>query len=137
MTFTQSSPKSCTECGNTGHSRFNCPRRPKKPLQTKTVLKPKKRMKQAGGVTKKWLAVRAEWLRQNPPDHLGNYQCHYCRKDVPKNEITLDHYHSRSRRPDLRFELSNLVPCCYRCNRDKGSLSGDEYVEILRSREEE
>lgn len=119
--------KPCKECGKLGHSAFSCPFKARKPLQTKTQLKAKKPMKKIGNVTKKWLAVRQEWLKNNPPDHLGNYECHYCGIAVRYEEVTLDHYLSRGRHPELRYVLSNLVPCCAPCNTDKSSLDGDEY----------
>lgn len=58
-----------------------------------------------------------------------SYNCHYCGRFLLRNEVELDHFESRSRRPDLRYELTNLVPSCHRCNAEKGSLSGEQYLE--------
>lgn len=52
---------------------------------------------------------------------------------MTRTQLTLDHKLSRSRHPELRFVLSNLVPCCMSCNTDKGSRSSEEYLEIIRS----
>lgn len=40
---------------------------------------------------------------------------------MDKSETTLDHVQPRSGAPDLRYEFSNLKPCCYACNSAKGS----------------
>lgn len=116
----RTSTKPCKHCSETGHSAFTCTRKPRKALATK------KRIKKMGKVTRRWLQTRNEWLAANPAD---DYYCHYCNIQLDRAELTLDHYQSRSRHPELRFELSNLVPSCAPCNRDKGSLSGDEYIE--------
>lgn len=39
---------------------------------------------------------------------------------TPK-ETTLDHVLPRGSHPELRYELSNLKPCCWDCNYKKGS----------------
>lgn len=44
------------------------------------------------------------------------------------SETTLDHVKSRSSRPDLRYEFSNLKPCCFTCNTLKGSKSVENYL---------
>lgn len=88
-------------------------------------------MKKVGKVTRKWLETRDKWLEQNKAPY---YFCYYCNKMMTRTELTLDHYESRGRRPDLRFSLKNLVPCCAPCNAEKGSLSGDEYLEKIRSK---
>jgi 5-methylcytosine-specific restriction endonuclease McrA len=56
------------------------------------------------------------------------YNCFYCGKFLWPAEVTLDHYHSRSRHPELRYELSNLRPCCWNCNGEKGSTDGDDFT---------
>lgn len=68
-----------------------------------------------------WLKTRSKWLRENPPNHQGYYECYICGKWVDYSEITLDHIIPRSNRPDLVHDFSNLAPCCYKCNSAKGS----------------
>lgn len=75
-------------------------------------------MKQMGKVGKKWLATRRQWFKLNPKTY---YECNYCGRWLEPNETTLDHVKSRSRHPELRFNLDNLVPACYSCNYKKGS----------------
>ena len=78
------------------------------------------------------------WHLKNPPDAAGYHYCHYCSKPLTNNPemmaygvepMTIDHYLSRGRRPDLSYDPSNFVVVCYQCNSEKGSLSGDEYIE--------
>lgn len=47
---------------------------------------------------------------------------------MTKSEMTLDHKLSRGRHPELRYELSNLAPCCPFHNGDKGSLDLEQYL---------
>lgn len=110
--------KPCKHCGVVYHFSFQCPTRAK-------PLKQRKPIKKIGKVTKKWLEVRKEWLRLHPQEH---FQCTYCPKIVPRNEITLDHYKNRSAHPELRFDLNNLVPACAPCNYEKGSIDGDVFI---------
>lgn len=114
-------PKNCKHCGGENHPSFRCfhnPKAWKKIGQGKTSIK--------------WLQTRRQWFREHKAD---SYNCFYCGRFLLRNEVELDHYESRSRRPDLRFELSNLVPACHKHNTDKGSRSGDEYIEILKIKE--
>lgn len=82
-------------------------------------------MKSMGKQGQKWLRTRAQWIKENPEP----YFCYYCKEQLMLNELELDH--SRSRRPDLRFEMTNLVPSCHRCNTAKGSRSADEYLKEI------
>lgn len=84
----------------------------------------------------KWLKTRAKWRKRNPPNHQGYYTCDYCYRWVPERAMTLDHVVSRSNAPHLRHELSNLVPACFRCNSDKGSLSAEQYRKRLTERKQ-
>ena|ERR1700751_2246848 len=107
----------CKICGSLSHYQTFCPRKPRKPIK-RTRIKP------IGKIGKQWMDTRAQWLKLNNPP----YTCHYCGCELSIFSVTLDHLHARSRRPDLRNELDNLVPSCMLCNVNKGSLSHDEYV---------
>lgn len=114
----------CTYCREIGHTAFKCLRKPRKPLRAK------RRMKSIGAVGVKWIETRKLWLKL----HKANeYHCHYCGRTLTPQELTLDHYKSRSRYPSLRYDLSNLVPCCAPCNEAKGSMDGDEYLKKIQA----
>lgn len=53
--------------------------------------------------------------------------------DVPleKRNVQVEHFMSKARHPELRFEMSNLVASCRTHNRMKGSLDGPEFLKIL------
>lgn len=104
----------CSYCKGMGHTAFRCPNRPRRPL------KGKRRIRSIGKVGRRWIATRHEWIQKNLPDS-GVWNCHYCGVELHLNELTLDHVKSRSRHPELRFDLSNLVPACISCNVTKGS----------------
>jgi 5-methylcytosine-specific restriction endonuclease McrA len=101
--------KHCKYCDEEGHTAFNCPKRPKNVLNT------------FGPYAQKMKKVRLEWFKLNPSDHAGYWYCWLCGKGIKKGEVELDHVLSRSRHPELRFELSNLKPSCHDCNTNKGS----------------
>jgi 5-methylcytosine-specific restriction endonuclease McrA len=106
----QSSKRHCRYCDSEDHTIFYCP------------VKPKNLIKPIGGkYYQKMVKIRKEWYRQNLPDHSGYYYCAYCGKAITRAETELDHVLSRSRHPELRFELSNLKPSCHNCNVEKGS----------------
>jgi 5-methylcytosine-specific restriction endonuclease McrA len=113
---------SCTYCHSPDHSQFHCRQKPR------TQLKARKRLKKLGKHGNRWLETRAEWFRQNPAEQ---YECYLqitsnCLRVMTPEQTTLDHVQSRSRYPQLRYELSNLRPACWPCNMYKGSLDVDE-----------
>ncbi len=108
----------CKNCGITFDNYTSIGRLCPKCYYSK-VAKPRKPIKRIGKVTKRWLSVRAQWLRDNPPP----WSCYLCGKPLVLGTITLDHVEARSRRPDLRFVEHNLEPCCFECNHKKGSKS--------------
>ena len=78
-------------------------------------------MRKLGKVGKKWLQTRKEWVKLNPPNHAGYYICAIGGEYIPADEMELDHIQSRSRHPELRFDLNNLQPTCHNHNSEKGS----------------
>lgn len=126
--------KTCKFCGEPGHTQFYCLRRARK------AIKVRKKLKAEGKHAVLWRQTRKEWILQNPPDADDNYFCYLCgvaiskgKPDTPFMRMTLDHVKSRSRHPELRYELSNLKPCCWFCNRRKGSRDLDEMQKGLTS----
>lgn len=86
-----------------------------KPIKQKKQPKP---LRKRGKHSLKWEAARAKWFKANEAPY---YICYLCGKSLLKIDVTLDHVIPRSRAPKLRYEQSNLKPCCYPCNVDKGS----------------
>ena len=86
-------------------------------------------MNQIGKVGKQWIKTRRKWIYLNP----GPWECYICGQWLVDYSLTLDHVKSRSRHPELRFELSNLRPCCWQCNYKKGSKDGNitDDIEIV------
>lgn len=101
-------PKKCKICNKEGHSQTFC------------FNKKNKAITKQGKYAKKWLETRNEWIQKNT-NTLGVFNCYICGVLLTLETLTLDHKHSRSRRPDLRFDLTNLAPCCKPCNEWKGS----------------
>jgi 5-methylcytosine-specific restriction endonuclease McrA len=56
--------------------------------------------------------------RQQLLKHFGSC-CFWCRKDLPANQLTLDHLIPKSRGGSNNFE--NLRLSCLSCNRDRGN----------------
>lgn len=109
----------CISCGRT-FVRFNSAQR-KCGLCSYNRLR-RKPLKRIGKVTKRWIETRHEWIKANP----APWNCYLCSKPLEIDTLTLDHVKSRSRNPELRFELSNLQPACLSCNVDKGSKDLDD-----------
>jgi len=59
--------------------------------------------------------------------------CHYCGKQVPPKELTLDHIVPLVR--GGRSTRGNCVPACKECNSKKQSLLPIEWEEYLRKQE--
>lgn len=123
--------KHCRVCDEFGHTPFYCPNKPR------AILERKRKLKVYGKYYKKFLKTKKQWFKDNPPDHAGYYYCYipFCGKALlpPKSleegeVVQLDHVESRARRPDLRYEDSNLKPICAKHNSEKGSMSYDEYM---------
>jgi 5-methylcytosine-specific restriction endonuclease McrA len=118
--------KSCMYCSSSSHTGFSCVRRPRKPLQAKRPLS------KSGKLAKAYAILRQDYLDTNP----GPYYCVYClsigvEQELTRGEVNVEHYHSKARRPDLRFRKSNLVVSCQKHNADKGSLDGDEFIQKI------
>lgn len=80
-------------------------------------------MKQNGKQATLWLKIRKQWVKDNPPNFQGYYQCYICFRWIPENELTLDHVIPKSNAQNYanRHDPENLKPCCYTCNSEKGS----------------
>jgi 5-methylcytosine-specific restriction endonuclease McrA len=144
--------KPCKYCGSTLHFSFQCYQNPKrKPLQSskimskktsiKKVAKPLRRTAIKAKPDYKWLATRREWFRLHPPDHAGYYYCKIVPCLLPgvpmlKNEVELDHEKPKGRAEfrHLKYELSNLRESHGLCNREKGSLTVEQYQEKMERR---
>ncbi len=57
--------------------------------------------------------------------------CHYCRKQFPPKELTMDHIIPLAR--GGKSEKFNLVPCCKACNTKKKQLLPSEWEEYMMS----
>src|SRR5450631_4394422 len=53
-----------------------------------------------------------------------NYRCQYCGKKAPISDLTYDHVLPRSQ--GGLTEWTNIVSCCYLCNRKKGGRTPNE-----------
>jgi 5-methylcytosine-specific restriction endonuclease McrA len=110
--------KPCKWCGKDNHLAWHCIQNPKRQAQ---------KIKKVGKQAMRWANTRREWFEQNPQEL---YSCFYCGRSLTRSQVTLDHYHSRSRHPELRHELSNLRVACWVCNGEKGSIDGDDFKKV-------
>lgn len=113
-------------CGKCSYSRMMALR-----YKSGAKAKPIKRM---GKKAFAWVAERKQWIKDNPPDDYGVWDCYLkispqCSLVVDIDELTLDHKYSRSRRPDLLLSSDNLAPCCASCNSLKGSRNIEDLIE--------
>ena len=71
---------------------------------------------------------KSNWWRRK----TGNGRCHYCGRQVPPKELTMDHVVPLGR--GGRSTKGNLVPACKECNTKKRTmlpLEWEEYMERL------
>lgn len=134
----------CKYCLEPGHTALHCYKKAKdkqlmygnakvsssfggkrKPIKSHPGVAQRKPIKKTGKQYDKWLATKQRWFEQNKAAY---YWCHYCGKQMTRGQLTLDHKVPRSRAPELRHSLKNLVPCCWLCNGLKGSVAHDDYV---------
>lgn len=107
--------KPCKHCGSDKHTSLMCFSKPRTALKSN-----RKAINRVGPVTAKWIETRNEWIQQNHTE-TGTWNCYICYELLTIETLTLDHVKSRSRHPELRFDLNNLKPCCASCNSKKGS----------------
>lgn len=74
-----------------------------------------------GDKAHEWQKFVQKWKKANPPLDNGCYVCGHCGSFIVAEEVTLGHIYSRSRKPHLVFEPSNIQPEHYKCNNWKGS----------------
>lgn len=60
-----------------------------------------------------------------------NYRCQYCGNKAPISELTYDHVVPRAQ--GGKTSWTNIVTCCYDCNRDKGNRTPQQAGMRLRS----
>ncbi len=58
----------------------------------------------------------------------GSADCHYCGCILSNDELTIDHLKPRKTHPHLIKSKTNMVACCFECNRDKGCLDDIEFI---------
>lgn len=83
-----------------------------------------------------WEKTKHEWKEANPPDFDGYWYCIVggcaltdgTSDNLGGTYLTLDHDNSRSRSPEMRYDLTNLNPMCGKHNRRKASRSLQEYL---------
>lgn len=90
-------------------------------------------MRKVGKVAKRYPKLRRDFLKVNPGPHF----CYYClavgvEQELPENEIFVEHYYSKARHPDLRFDITQLVKSCGEHNKLKGSMDGPEFLELIK-----
>lgn len=66
---------------------------------------------------------------------LTQQVCHYC-GSIPENKTVLSSgefvYNGIDRKDNtLGYELTNCLPCCGRCNRAKGTMSYNEFMQFV------
>lgn len=123
----------CLVCSKRAYSDYCVQHKPRAKIATRTALpRPTKPIKRSAirkvktRLAMQWEATRQQWFSLN----TSPYACHYCGIQLFKKTVTLDHKIPRSRAPQLRYVLSNLVPCCFTCNGLKGSVDHDSYKHV-------
>lgn len=127
--------KTCKVCGKRCYGDYCMQHKPRKPLKTYTPLprQTKPLRKEAVKTREKRKATEADWFAANPPDQHGYWYCYIskhpqCPKRLTRETIVLEHNHSKARRKDLQFDITNIFPACAFDNKAKGSLSASEYM---------
>lgn len=126
-------PIVCRNCGVLGHYRYQCYKKPS--VKKKVVKKPVKRY--FSKADEAWIVAKKKWFKANPPIE-GYYYCHYCSRVLVKDDtlndygveyVTLDHKVPKGNHVGikLKYDISNLLPSCSRCNTLKGSRSYESF----------
>lgn len=120
--------KPCKDCGALRHA-FTCSKRP-------NVIMRRKGLKKAGKISQKLSEQRKAYFEDNPSE-FNTYYCYYClylghEIPLPKEKLQVEHFHTKARHPELRFERSNLILSCAGHNKDKGHMDGEDYLRKLK-----
>lgn len=67
---------------------------------------------------------REEALKQQ------HFECRYCFEPLTYKSVTADHFEPKSKGGLDRKE--NIVPCCLSCNRMKGSMTANQYMNRIK-----
>ena len=118
--------KFCKYCLNSGHSAFTCPRKPRKPLHSRSTLSTKTRLKPVGKQGKKTANYVAEWKKTQKPNHQGFYTCYISGQQIPY--LMAEHPYSKVRHPELRTN-QKLEPVSAEINKLKGSMDISDFLE--------
>ena len=70
--------------------------------------------------------------RQWHKDMRSSGICHYCGERFPKKEMTVDHKQPLAKGGKNNKE--NCCPCCITCNREKGSMTYNQYMKYLKQK---
>lgn len=100
--------KTCKICGEKGHSKFYCKKKPLKKAPVKSVKKPKKRTRSQ--LVKDMDNIFSRYIRLSRKE-----ECVTCKDVKPWKELQNGHFFSRGRYP-TRWDETNCHPQCYRCN---------------------
>lgn len=128
----------CKHCHKEGHTAFNCPFKSRAQIKSKKPLRAKKRLSPVGPLALHYRKLRASFFEHHNQDTYYCYYCKYIGLDMPmgRRATQVEHFLTKARHPELRYEMSNLVPSCAFHNQDKGGLDGPEYLEKLDKQKE-
>lgn len=119
--------RTCKHCKQDGHTAFHCPSKPR------AQLKARKPIKRVGKLGKKYITLREQYFQDHPGDEHYCYYCLYVGMEQPltRKQTQVEHYYSKARHPERRFDKTNLVAACSGHNKLKGSLDGPEFLQLL------
>lgn len=76
-----------------------------------------------------WAPRAVKKLLKRQLGKMGRTKCAYCEVKLDRNSewFGIDHFKCKSRYPSLVLNWKNLLPCCQRCNMEKGDLDIAEF----------
>jgi 5-methylcytosine-specific restriction endonuclease McrA len=88
-------------------------------------LKQPKPLRQLGKIGKALIKQRRDWIKDNPPDYRGWWDCYLCPKPIMSvYDMDVEHVEDKSTHPELRFVRSNLKAAHSECNLKKKRHGG-------------
>lgn len=118
----------CLKCGKRCIGDYCFQHKPRTPMKQTGRLRheaPKSRQKRE--------QTAKEWHEANPPNEYGQWECYlkistFCLQWVDEETLNREHVFSKTRRPDLKYDISNIKPACSPCNELKGSRNAKEFT---------